>query len=101
MSNVSQHISRQYDNELEEIRGNVLAMGGLAEQQFTNAMQALRDFNVPLAEQVRENEIKLNSCEVAIDEECVTLLARAPARGRRPASGNGGDQDYYRPGTHR
>ena len=83
MSNVSHHISRQYDNELEEIRGDVLAMGGLAEQQFTNAMQALRDFNVPLAEQVMENEIKLNAWEVSIDDECVTLLAR-----RQPAAGD-------------
>ena len=37
MSNVPQHISKQFDNELEEIRSDVLNMGGLAEQQFADA----------------------------------------------------------------
>ena len=83
MSNVTQHISRQFDNELETIRSDVLAMGGLAEQQFSDALQALKRFDVSLAEKVIENEVKVNSCEVSIDEECVTLLAR-----RQPAAGD-------------
>ncbi len=83
MNNITQHISRQFDNELETIRSNVLAMGGLAEQQFSDALEALKRFDVSRAERVIENEIRLNSCEVAIDEECVTLLAR-----RQPAAGD-------------
>ena len=83
MSNVPHHISRQFDNELETIRSDVLAMGGLAEQQFSDALEALIRFDVSLAEQVIENEVKVNSCEVSIDEECVTLLAR-----RQPAAGD-------------
>ena len=83
MSNVTQHISRQFDNELETIRSDVLAMGGLAEQQFSDALRALTEFNVSGAEMVRENEARLNACEVSIDEECVTLLAR-----RQPAAGD-------------
>lgn len=83
MSATTQHISRQFDNELETIRSNVLAMGGLAEQQFSDALQALTRFDVSLAEQVMENEEKVNACEVSIDEECVTLLAR-----RQPAAGD-------------
>ena len=83
MSTATQHISRQFDNELETIRSDVLAMGGLAEQQFSDALQALINFDVSLAEQVIENEVKVNSCEVSIDEECVTLLAR-----RQPAAGD-------------
>ncbi len=81
MSNVPQHISKQFDNELEEIRSDVLNMGRLAEQQFADALRALIEFNVPLAEAVLENEFKLNACEVSIDEACVTLLAR-----RQPAA---------------
>ena len=52
MSNVTQHISRQFDNELETIRTNVLAMGGLAEQQFADALGALKQFDVARAEKV-------------------------------------------------
>ena len=83
MSNVTQHISRQFDNELETIRSDVLAMGGLAEQQFCDALEALKKFDIARAEQVMENEGRLNACEVSIDEECVTLLAR-----RQPAAGD-------------
>lgn len=83
MSNTSQHISKQFDNELEKIRSEVLAMGGLAEQQLENAVRALREFNIPLAEDVLKNEFRLNAREVAIDEQCATLLAR-----RQPAAGD-------------
>ena len=83
MANVAQHISKQFDNELEELRSDVLAMGGLAEQQLDDALRALIEFDVLLAEAVLENEFKLNSREVSIDEQCVTLLAR-----RQPAAGD-------------
>ena len=83
MSNVPHHISRQFDNELETIRSDVLAMGGLAEQQFSDALEALIELNVSRAEKVMENEDSLNSLEVSIDEECVMLLAR-----RQPAAGD-------------
>lgn len=81
MTNLSQHISKQFDNELEEIHANVLVMGGLAEQQFTDALQALREFNISRAEQVVKNERQLNAYEVSIDEECIKLLVR-----RQPAA---------------
>ncbi len=81
MSNIPHHISRQFDDELETIRSDVLAMGGLAEQQFSDALQALIELNVSGAEKVMENEDSLNSLEVSIDEECVTLVGR-----RQPAA---------------
>ena len=83
MSNIPQHISRQFDNELEEIRSSVLAMGGLVEQQLTDGLRALVEFNIPLAEDVMKNEYKVNSYEVTIDEECTMILAR-----RQPAAGD-------------
>lgn len=83
MSNTAQHISRQFDNDLDKMRAAVLDMGGLAERQLRDALRALDEFDVELAETVLENEFKLNSCEVSIDEECVTVLAR-----RQPAAGD-------------
>ena len=38
MSSIPRHISKQFDNELEDVRGRVLAMGGLVERQLENAM---------------------------------------------------------------
>jgi phosphate transport system protein len=79
----SQHISRQYDNDLEHIRTRVLGMGGLVEQQLIDALRALTDSNTELGEKVLQNEFKVNSLEVAIDEECTNILAR-----RQPAAGD-------------
>ena len=80
---IPQHISRQYDNDLEHIRTRVLGMGGLVEQQLIDALRALTDSNPDLGEQVLKNEFKVNSLEVAIDEECTNILAR-----RQPAAGD-------------
>lgn len=70
------HISQQFNEELEEIRSRVLAMGGLVEEQIHNATQALVEGDVALAESVIENDANVNKAEVSIDEECTTIIAR-------------------------
>lgn len=77
----SQHISRQFDQELEDIRARVLSMGGLIEAQIDNALEALCRGNSELAEKVIEDDIKVNALEVSIDEDCTQILAR-----RQPAA---------------
>lgn len=72
----SQHISKQYDNELENIRERVLAMGGMVEQQLNNALRALTDSNTQYAEGVIKNEPQVNTLEISIDEHCTMILAR-------------------------
>ena len=78
---IGEHISRQYNQELEDLRTRVLAMGGLVEQQLKDAVQALVEQSAPLAEQVISKDHEVNAMEVAIDEECNTILAR-----RQPAA---------------
>lgn len=80
---VSQHISKQFDNELESIRERVLAMGGLVEQQLVNALKALTESEVEFAETVINNETQVNALEVSIDEDCTKILAR-----RQPTAGD-------------
>lgn len=77
------HISKQFDNELENIRSRVLTMGGLVEQQLDNAINALLEGDLELAEKVKENEFKVNHMEVTIDEESTLILAR-----RQPTAGD-------------
>ncbi len=81
VSNVSQHISKQFDNDLENIRERVLTMGGLVEQQLTMALKSLIDSDIELAESVISKEPEVNSYEVSIDEDCTKILAR-----RQPAA---------------
>jgi len=75
------HISHRYDEELEDVRNRVLTMGGMVEQQLADAVRAVIEGNTGLAEFVITNDYKVNSLEVAIDEECAQILAR-----RQPAA---------------
>ena len=81
MDSMYTHISRQYNTELEDIRSKVLQMGGLVEQQIEQALQALVKGDVALGEAVIMDDTKVNSMEVAIDEECSQIIAR-----RQPAA---------------
>ena len=74
------HISRKYDEELEEVRTSVLAMGGLVEEQITSALAALAEFDSEIGERVVRDDYRINRLEVQIDEECTRILAlRQPA----------------------
>jgi len=78
---IGHHISQQFNEELEDVRNRVLAMGGLVEQQLEHAVNALMNNDGDLADQVIKNDYKINAMEVAIDEECSRILAR-----RQPAA---------------
>ncbi|MDD3762105.1 MAG: phosphate signaling complex protein PhoU [Nevskiales bacterium] len=71
-----QHISTQFNAELEDVRQRVLAMGGLVEQQIVDATRSLMEADSGLASEVAKNDYKVNELEVYIDEECARILAR-------------------------
>ncbi|MDF1589062.1 MAG: phosphate signaling complex protein PhoU [Gammaproteobacteria bacterium] len=78
----SQHISQQFENELEDIRSRVLAMGGLVEQQINNALEALMTGDNELAREVMALDEDVNDLEITIDEECIQIIAlRQPTAG--------------------
>jgi len=80
-NSTSQHISQQFDEEMEDLRNQVLKMGGLVEQQISGAIKALQNTNAPGAEKVILKDHKVNALEVKIDEACTQILAR-----RQPAA---------------
>ena len=73
---LDQHISQQFNLELEDIRSKVLTMGGLVEQQVTNGLTALLEADGDLASKVAESDFEINKMEVDIDEDCTQVLAR-------------------------
>jgi phosphate transport system protein len=75
------HISQQYNIELETIRTHLSEMGGMAQRQVNDAIQALIDADMERAEQVVRGDLKVNNMEMTIDEECIRILAR-----RQPAA---------------
>jgi phosphate transport system protein len=81
-ADLSHHISRRFNEDLERVRSKVLGMGGFVEQQLQKAITALVEGDSSLGEAVALDDHQVNNMEVAIDEECSRILAtRAPAAG--------------------
>jgi phosphate transport system protein len=77
----STHISQQFNDELEQIRTELLTMGGIVERQVHDAIEALLTGDAELAEQSRRADKQTNDMELMIDERCTTIIAR-----RQPAA---------------
>ena len=78
---MSEHTSKQFDVDLENIRTKVLQMGGLVEQQVERAMDGLASGEVFVIDQVIANDHRVNLLEVELDEACSHVIAR-----RQPAA---------------
>ena len=74
--NLNKHISGQFNAELENVRNQVLVMGGLVEQQLTDAIAAIHIQDLEAARKIVANDHKVNAMEVAIDEECTRIIAK-------------------------
>lgn len=81
-SDFTDHISRRFNQDIEELRNGVLAMGGLVESQLSKAIAAIVTGDSELGLQVANDDYKVNDLEVSIDEGCSRVLAtRSPAAG--------------------
>lgn len=78
---LDQHISHQFNEDLEHLRTKLLEMGGLVEEQLRDALEAIETANGALAEKVLNTEQEVDKREVQLDQEAITLLAR-----RHPAA---------------
>ena len=74
--NLNKHISGQFNAELEYIRTQVMTMGGLVEQQLSDAITAMHNQDSDLAKRVIDGDKQVNMMEVAIDEACVRIIAK-------------------------
>lgn len=71
---------RHLDDELNELRDRVLLLGGEAERAFERAMQALLERDNQIAREVLEHDDAIDSLEVAVDRQCIDIIAlRQPA----------------------
>ena len=74
--NYQQHISAKFNEELESLRNQMLEMGGKVEQQLSEALDALMKMDSGAAELIVNRDREVNQMEMAIDDECASILAR-------------------------
>ena len=73
-------MQRHIDQELADLKSQILRMGGLVEAQIEGAIKALVDRDADLASRIIERDALVNTMDVEIDENCMRLLAlQAPA----------------------
>ena len=65
-SDLSDHISRRFNKDIEDLRNHVLAMGGLVESQLSLAITAIVSGDSELGLKVAEDDYKVNEFIVAI-----------------------------------
>jgi phosphate transport system protein len=70
------HLSTQFDSELSSISTRVMELGGLVESQIRQAIYALSQFSVDVANEVTAAEVRVNAMEVDIDRELSNIIAR-------------------------
>lgn len=78
---LNHHISSQFNEDLQAVNTKFMTMGGLVEQQVTNAIHALLDTDVNMALEVQFKDNAVNKLESEIDEALTLILAR-----RHPAA---------------
>lgn len=75
------HISQQFNEELETIKSHLMTMGGVAETQLNQALDALIEGDSGLAQRALKADDQINDWEIAIEEQCTRIIAR-----RQPAA---------------
>jgi len=77
---MTEHTSRQYEMELQELKDRLLFVGGTVEEMIGAAMRSLLDRDSGLARQVIDSDPKVDGAELEVDHLCLNLLAlRQPA----------------------
>lgn len=72
----SRHISNRFSEELEDLLTRVIEMGRIVERQLKGALVALVEGDVDSGEKAIAADETINALELALDEECVVVLAR-------------------------
>ncbi|MBY0336205.1 MAG: phosphate signaling complex protein PhoU [Acetobacteraceae bacterium] len=74
-SETAGHIVRSYDEDLKRLRELISRMGGLAEKQVADAVEALVERDTELAAEVVQRDLQLDAMEREVELFCVRLLA--------------------------
>jgi phosphate transport system protein len=70
------HIVKAYDQEIAALRTQLAMMGGLAEEQLSNAVEALSKRNLSLADSVIKGDDQLDQLERQIEEKAILTIAK-------------------------
>jgi phosphate transport system protein len=68
-------IRTNFHKKLQDIQGELLAMGSMVEKAISRSIKALKERDLKLAEQVIAGDKKINEKRFEIEETCIQLIA--------------------------
>jgi phosphate transport system protein len=68
-------IRTEFHRKLRIIQEDILKMGSMVEKAITRSVQAMKDRDLTLAQQVIDEDRKINNKRFEIEEKCVELIA--------------------------
>ncbi len=69
-------MDRHFDDELQDVKKNLLQMATFVEESITKALDALKKKDSDVITTIREIDHQIDTCEIAIEEQCIELIAR-------------------------
>ena len=69
------HIVKTYGEELDQLSAEVVLMGGLAEAQVADAVEAVARRDVALAQSVVQRDHRLDDLDKDVEKKCIRLIA--------------------------
>jgi phosphate transport system protein len=73
---MSDHIVKAYDEDLAILKTLIAQMGGLAEDELANAMDAVAKRDSKLADKVIASDRKMDALETQIEEKAILTIAK-------------------------
>jgi phosphate transport system protein len=73
---MSEHTIKAFDADLQDLTRVVVEMGGLAERQIVNALEALDRHDLALAQRVLDDDLKVDSLQREVEEKAILIIAR-------------------------
>src|SRR4051794_26338663 len=73
---MSEHTTKAFDADLQEIARKVAEMGGLAEKQIADAVAALAKRDTELAQRVAALDPTIDTLQREIEEKAILTIAR-------------------------
>lgn len=68
-------VRKDFDEELQEVKQDILKMGSVVDEMLSGAVRALRDRDAPLASAVMSMDDVVDNYNLDIEQRCLQLLA--------------------------
>ena len=68
-------IRKTFENELQQVKDEILVLGSMVEQAVADSMEALKKRDIRASEKIYEQDRKINEKRFAIENQCMILIA--------------------------